>query len=275
LFFSFLFVTSLLGQQMDIPMEKTVKIVKSDTIVLAKVKTTESNNIKVINDRVYYWYLKDKILSNVGGFHGKLLHGKYEVFVKDKLIYSGQFSNGLKNALWKQWDVQGNFIETQEWEAGQLQGEKKMYYPKGNVKEQYTYKNNVQHGVYQKWDENGVLTEKGKYKMGKKHGLIILYSEGNELKKEKYLQGELIPEKIKAEREKRKTKEEKQAERTQNPTPDENSELDEEKNSWFNKLFKKKEKQEEEEISSEENLEKKTSFFRRIFKKREKSENQD
>ncbi|MBL4707490.1 MAG: hypothetical protein JKY48_03510 [Flavobacteriales bacterium] len=252
-----LFASGLLvGQEnYEVSTRKDIKIVKNDSIILAEVSriTTE---IELDNFKRYYWYYKGKIQSNLGGFHGNLLDGKFELFKKEKLILKGSFANGLKTGEWKAWTEEGGYEQTYQWKEGRLDGEAISYLPSGAKKEVFNFKEGQKHGVYEIFNAKAKLKEKGKYKAGLKNGKVNLYNENGERKIEKYKSGELQipkPKKIK----KDKTKEPKQ----------ENKEESKFQMKWKQWFPKKEDKTEKTEMKKD----KKERFqgLKKIFQKKE------
>lgn len=113
----------------------------------------------------YYWYDKDKILMNQGGFGDKLLDGLYQVVTKNRqLITEGHFKIGAKSGVWKRWNEQGLLLDVYHWNKGQTNGEYQLF-DKGELIEQGQYKNGLLHGkqlIYQK--DTTIIN---KYKEGK------------------------------------------------------------------------------------------------------------
>ncbi|HEX3008687.1 MAG TPA: hypothetical protein VHO90_13835 [Bacteroidales bacterium] len=119
------------------------------------IKTQICNEVvlkKHFPNAFYYWYYSGKINMNQGGYSGKLIHGKYEVFNKsNKLICSGNFNYGLKEGEWKEW------------------------YPGGNIKTLTKFHNGMIHGEYFSYDEKGKLISKETYNEGMLDGRSYFY----------------------------------------------------------------------------------------------------
>ena len=237
------------GQEMTIPTKRAVKIVSNDTTVIAEVRTTKQENLKIDRDKWYYWFDKEKINWNRGGYHNKLLHGTYELFVNGKLREAGEFNDGLKNGIWKKWSEAGNYYEILEWKKGFLHGSYTNFHPSGKKKENYLYKRNKKNGAYKIWNEKEELIERGNYQKGLKHGTITSYEEDGQYKKSKYRFGE--------------------------PTP---QNLNKDNNPWLRKIFPKKKEKEghisdkKDEHVDESDDKNKMPFFKRLFRKKEKED---
>jgi antitoxin component YwqK of YwqJK toxin-antitoxin module len=187
------------AQEMNIPDNKAIKVVAGDTVELSAVLLNTAELKPQLSKR-YYWYDKGSIQSNVGGYHAKPLHGKYELFVKGKLYTSGHFVKGLKQGAWRYWGEGGKLLIAEEWHEGRLSGKKSTYNDKGFLESEYHYKEGVKDGPYKHWKEGVGLVEEGKLKDGKKHGTIYYYSDKGEQLKEKYKQGVLQEKKARTKR---------------------------------------------------------------------------
>ncbi|MDN3588080.1 hypothetical protein QWY86_15460 [Pedobacter aquatilis] len=131
---------------------------------------TRSSGVKVFVDRdkTYYWYANNTISSTQGGFDGKLLHGQYNEFYADKnLKVQGNFENGLKVAIWKNWS------------------------DGGLLKEIIEFKNGVMDGNFFRYNSHGLLEEEGRYKLGKLHGKVRRYRGKDSIEVLLFKRGEL------------------------------------------------------------------------------------
>lgn len=178
-----------------------------------------NKKIKHKKQSTYFWYKLNKIHSNVGGSHGKVLHGSYlkKEIKSNQLLENGLFKNGLKDGMWKEWYLNGNLNKIENWNKGTLQGK------------------------FISFDKDGSPLLKGKYNNGNKNGSWVNYQKGDTIT---YVNG---TEKVK------KVKDKKA------------------KNSFFRRLFHKKEKNnskpKKEKVKKEK---KKKSLWYRIFHKKEK-----
>jgi antitoxin component YwqK of YwqJK toxin-antitoxin module len=92
----------------------------ADSIIHAQILINEAD-FKPNTNSTYYWFIKETIHCNMGGYSGHLLDGDYTVFgVDNHLLVQGRFSKGLKEDLWKYWDNNGNLIRTIRWNKGRL-----------------------------------------------------------------------------------------------------------------------------------------------------------
>lgn len=132
-------------------------------------------HVKVLKDqedgllvRRYYWFHQGEVMSTVGNYSGKLLHGVFEKFDRDgRLLEKGTFDNGLKTGLWTTWHVNGNLATQRHWSKGWRTNEFTEYYDNGTVKRKGGYKFDVLHGRVYTYSVGGELLSKEKYKRGK------------------------------------------------------------------------------------------------------------
>ncbi len=137
-----------------------------------------NKDIKHKKQNTYFWYQLNKIHSNVGGSHGKVLHGSYlkKEIKSNQLIENGFFKNGLKDGMWKEWYLNGNLNTIENWDKGTLQGK------------------------FISFNKDGSPLWKGKYNNGKKTGSWINFQKGDTIT---YING---TEKVKKVREKKRKK---------------------------------------------------------------------
>ncbi len=117
-----------------------------DSTVKCEIMITPKE-VETSNELEYFWYYTDELKSNIGGYSGYLLHGKYNVFdLHNNLIEEGLFSNGLRNGVWKRWTIEGKLIQHTEWENGQLNGALIIYMANGKKQLHEEYENGLKHG---------------------------------------------------------------------------------------------------------------------------------
>ena len=242
------------AQESTVPTKKQVKIINNDTIILAELLVNSIPVENINNYKRYYWCDKNEIKSNIGGFHGRLLHGKFELFKSNNLVQLGQFNNGLKDGTWKSWRADGGYIEVIGWEDGLLEGESTKYHLNGNIKSIYNYEKGKKNGEYKNWNEKGEAIESGEYKDGQKHGKINFYENSKLTKTLKFRNGvEILP---KVKKPKKTNAESSQETKKEN---------------LFNKLFKKgKDNKKVKKESQKSNTEGNLPFYKRWFKKKSK-----
>lgn len=125
--------------------------------------------VKVINDRFYHWYSKNKLVVTQGGYEGKLLNGPYVVTFPNKNIKEkGVFKDGLKTGEWKKW------LEN------------------GNLNSLHHYKKGIYQGKYIEYDPNGIIIGVGNYRNGNLHGNVSTRVSPDSLDTRKYKNGKVI-----------------------------------------------------------------------------------
>lgn len=71
------------------------------------------------NDKMYFWYKSQEIISTQGGGSGQLLHGNFESYYPNKqLCRRGAFVNGLQHGKWTFWYDTGNLKKTEYFKHG-------------------------------------------------------------------------------------------------------------------------------------------------------------
>ncbi len=150
-----------------------IKYIEDLSRIMVKYKdstieiSTFTKNIPLkLHDNVqYYWYSSNLINKNYGGYSGKLLHGEYLVFTKNKnLLTKGYFKKGTKNGKWKSWYMNGNLKISSNWKKGKLQGAYKKYYQNGNIEISSFYKNGLKNGEYIRYGSDTTIVKH--YKLG-------------------------------------------------------------------------------------------------------------
>lgn len=142
-----------------------ISIQKDRHQIKAFIYPTRPDKLKPHKNRYYHYYYQHDIHQNQGGFTGYLLHGKYEVTNDlQQLIQQGEFKNGVKSGVWKEWQGNGTLSAVSHW------------------------KNGRQHGKLEIYDSNGRLANVQQYRRGKTKGEMTLYQNGEKIeppKKEK------------------------------------------------------------------------------------------
>jgi antitoxin component YwqK of YwqJK toxin-antitoxin module len=95
-----------------------VRITQTDKIIVAEIEPVSSNP-SIKRDLIYYWYSANIIHATQGGFSGTLLNGRYTEYYPDKnLKEQGEFKNGLKDGVWKNWSDDGTLMASTNWKHG-------------------------------------------------------------------------------------------------------------------------------------------------------------
>nr|WP_319511363.1 hypothetical protein [uncultured Draconibacterium sp.] len=138
-----------------------------------------SKKVTVEDDATYYWFANGEIHKNTGGYSGQLLQSIYQkTTFGGSLIEQGSFKDGLKDGVWKIWDLDGNLVKIENWKKGFKNG--KSYYINTNAEKEIIteYKYDQKHG----WElqfQNDSLILKEKFKHGVKtdsdHHLLFFH----------------------------------------------------------------------------------------------------
>ncbi len=141
IFFSLIIVFSVFAQNTKSSLRsREVIIQKGDTLI--RVTILAGNlNLKPSLNRIYFYYSKGMINSNIGDYGGNLLNGEYKAFFNSKLIESGHFNRGCKTGVWESWYMNGKFKKINSWKNGVLSGSFSYYNVNGIIEEQGYYKN--------------------------------------------------------------------------------------------------------------------------------------
>ena|ERR1035437_2832404 len=143
---------------------RTVNIVTTDSII----KTTacyQTRKQKPQPEYNYYWYDAGKINHNTGGFSGKLLQGKYEVFDnQQKMRVKGTFEYGLMTGNWTRWYSNGNIQTVCTYKKGLPQGKVETYTVAGKLRSVLNYRNGLLQGKSYFYQPDTTIIKK--YKSG-------------------------------------------------------------------------------------------------------------
>lgn len=152
---------------------------------ITKQARVKSYDIKPKKKRWYYWYWKNTIQKNYGGFEGSLLDGAYIVFDKNEnLLEKAMFEKGVIVGKYLYWNTEGFLIKEEKWKKGIKTGKYKLYNNKGNLLEEGRNREGKKHGIVHKFI-NGKIVNTLHYKKGKK---IKDKKELNLQKEERYIE---------------------------------------------------------------------------------------
>jgi len=127
-------------------MIRNISILSKDSVVKTTV-LDKVPKVKTILGTDYYWYYNNQICHNEGGFSGKLLNGKYQVFTsQNKLITEGEFLNGVMTGTWKYWYINGKMKCMAIYHKGKLDGTIDFFDIYGIKTRQVDYKAGLKHG---------------------------------------------------------------------------------------------------------------------------------
>lgn len=150
-------------------------VVKTDDDIIEAQVYDGIEEKKIKQDRTYYWYDHNMIMSSKGGFTGELLHGTFEVQYRSYQIKEkGEFRHGLKHGRWAKW------------------------YEDGTPKEFVRFRNGLMFGTYYYFDTTGKITEKGTYNAkGLKQGKVKFYKADGSFEVHRYKNGKKIVARLK------------------------------------------------------------------------------
>jgi antitoxin component YwqK of YwqJK toxin-antitoxin module len=144
---------------------RNVIITAPDSVIKTSIQN-KSFTGKILESGTYFWYYAGRINHNQGGFSGKLLHGKYEVFDnQQRLLTMGSFLNGLKEGSWIRWTRSGKMQVSCSFRKGKLDGSLKTFTITGNLLTESNYTNDLLDGSSKYYLKDTVIIKK--YRMGK------------------------------------------------------------------------------------------------------------
>nr|WP_299384792.1 hypothetical protein [Allomuricauda sp.] len=110
------------------------------------------------NDKSYFWFKSGKIHSSFGGSNGDLLHGQYTKSSRDNIILEqGDFKEGLKDSIWKEWYPNGRLSKIIEWKQGFKSGWSVDYNDQGEIVVSGRYRKNQKHGTWIHTESNDTI----------------------------------------------------------------------------------------------------------------------
>ncbi|MFT5182885.1 MAG: antitoxin component YwqK of YwqJK toxin-antitoxin module [Flavobacteriales bacterium] len=189
-----------------------------------------------VRNGVFKFFRKKSDLDRIEVYKGgKLVEDADEVFMMDirkeyyengKLKLVGSYKNGSKQGVFREYDQQGNIVNSHIYQgnvksgegivdpAGDKQGNWKLLYPTGELRAQGQYINGLKsgewkyfyasskieqignykegnpHGDWKWYYETGAVLRQERFRKGKEDGLMVEYSEdGNELVKGEFIDG--------------------------------------------------------------------------------------
>lgn len=82
----------------------------------------------------YYWFKSQRVISTQGSSSGRLLNGPFEAFYSNKqLAQKGNYNKGLKQGEWLYWSESGYLTKTERWSRGAQRGVQKDFDVNGNI----------------------------------------------------------------------------------------------------------------------------------------------
>lgn len=168
------------GKEVDTFKFYTLKNKKS---VLSAVKVFNPNNNKA---SVKFLSSNGKLISE-GSMNGKLYVGKW-IYYHNKVdaVMSTEFFNDNGNLEGEKiiYYPNGQVAERSYYKDGKLHGDSKWYSEKGILLKDFLYDNDELHGMAKYYDADGIILAEGEYQRDRKHD-IWKYYEGGKLKETK------------------------------------------------------------------------------------------
>ncbi|MBR9846007.1 MAG: toxin-antitoxin system YwqK family antitoxin [Algicola sp.] len=145
--------------------------------VLSAIKVFNPDNNKA---SVKFLSSKGKLISE-GTIDGRLYTGKWIYYHnKSDGILSIEYYNENGNLEGEKivFYPNGQIAEKSNYKDGKLEGSSKWYSEKGILIKDFLYENDELHGLSKYYDADGVLLAEGQYQKGRKHGIWNYYEDG-------------------------------------------------------------------------------------------------
>nr|WP_319570066.1 hypothetical protein [uncultured Draconibacterium sp.] len=124
--------------------------------------------VNVENDVTYYWFTNGEIHQNTGGYSGQLLQSTYQkTTLEGSLVEQGTFKNGVKDGVWKIWDLNGNLTKIENWKQGFKYGKSYCIDPNTEKRIITEYKDDQKHGWELQFQNDSLILQE-KFKHGVK-----------------------------------------------------------------------------------------------------------
>lgn len=132
------------------------------------------------------YYSQEGDTISIGNMQGKKRVGTWKYFHNgsDKIMMLENYENGILNGEKKTFYPNGQLTESSFYENGKLSGETKLFSETGVLLKHLNYRNGELHGPAKFYNSRGELIIEGQYK-NNKHSGIWKYYENGKLKEEK------------------------------------------------------------------------------------------
>jgi hypothetical protein len=172
--------------------EQSITLAKQDTIHQLYL-APQGKRVNLYPDRMFYYYYGGSLGAAEGDFIGRVLHGSYTCFTRDKtLVLKGEYKYGLKNGPWKAWYPNGRLHYSKSWKKGLENGEFHSFYANGVIKKKGRYKKSLKKGIWIENYKNGLSKQQAEFKKGNLHGKYLEFDSDGQLKvKANYKEGVL------------------------------------------------------------------------------------
>jgi antitoxin component YwqK of YwqJK toxin-antitoxin module len=148
---------------------------------------------KEVGTFTFFDNTKTKIIIATRDFNPKD-NSAYTIFydqLKNK-VSEGKVVNKLYDGQWNYYHKASKTIMTIEnYNKGNLEGLRSVFYASGKTAEEMTYKNNLKNGSYKRYTETGIIIEESNYKNDQFDGLAIFRDadDGTIVSKGKFVNG--------------------------------------------------------------------------------------
>ncbi len=154
-----------------------------------------SQELKKITIRDDFKHTKEEI--SVLASDKKIKHGVYKLYYDDKLSVEGNYSNNLKDGIWKEYDFKGKTITKEyNYKNDTLHGYFVEFYSGKHVRKSGNYINGLMDGIWEFYDFDHKLFEKGSYSNGNEIGIWEFYTNGDLVQKYNFDNGEFLLDKV-------------------------------------------------------------------------------
>ena len=142
-------------------------------------------DIQIIN---YFIFTQKYIIKEANEFSKTYIYNPYyEDIYEDKLIFEGQYLNGLKNGKCKEYDAESGIIQFEgEYLNGLRIGKGKEYYTVDKLKFEGEYLNGERNGKGKEYTYEGSLSFEGEYLNGEING------KGKEYNQDSIIEGQYL-----------------------------------------------------------------------------------
>lgn len=127
------------------------------------------------------YYYDEVVKAEYTLLNGKLNGQGKTYHLNGKIHLTGNYTNGEKNGLFKEYDDNGNLETEYSMLNGELNGEMKTYYSNGKLKKSGNYLKGEEHGNFVEYDEYGNKLAEYVMLNGKKNGVFKFYEKNGKI----------------------------------------------------------------------------------------------
>ncbi|MDP4952358.1 MAG: hypothetical protein NWQ53_01830 [Flavobacteriales bacterium] len=171
-------------------------------------RKTEGYYTKGIKNGIFKYYNSKGELQKIEKYQGgqlltdadeaQLLDIRKEYFESGKLKLVGSYKNGSKQGTFREYDEEGNVIQSYVYkenlllgegivdDEGRRQGDWKIYYPTGEIQAEGAYVDGLREGPWVFYHAEGKIAQKGAYRLDLPQGEWRWYFKNGEIHREEY-----------------------------------------------------------------------------------------